>query len=248
MDEGGRSVPGIKVRGGVLFQADVFSQNQMESIAEMPHYQLDLIDKFREADINALYWKIDEGKNKLSANAASLLPLIDRRETLELELKELPVIESKLAGLKETVGTNAELINRAHAEKALRDRESRAVNEATRIITEIADGTKQCSGILESHFDVLFADGLQEGPNGAFFKRVAARLTASAKEFDRNLAAAVTTLQTAEGHLKKDLVALDSSTPEARTRLPEADRKAQGRNGEIERAECSGEAPKRARL
>jgi len=211
IDQDGHSIPGIKVRGGVLFQADVFSQNQMESIAEMPHYQLDLIDKFSEADLAAIHWKIQESRNELEASAAALLPLMERREILEGDLRELPVVESKLSGLKETIGPKADMINKAHAEKALRDREDRAIKEASRVIADVLAGTKQYFGVLSTHFDSLFTEDIQDGPNGAVFKKVAVDLAEAAREFDRHLAAASDSLGAAHSALGKEKSLLDEA-------------------------------------
>jgi ABC-type uncharacterized transport system ATPase subunit len=212
-DQHGHSVPGIKVRGGVLFQADVLSQNQVESIAEMPHYQLELIDRFRGEELSVSYWKIDEARNNLEANAAALLPLIGRKETLEMEIRELPVIEAKLAGLK-TNGTNADAINRAYAEKALRDREDRVVNEAARIIREFAENTQRTSEILVAHFDSLFTDDLRKGPNGTLITKLAQKLCGCAKEVDQHLIAAAEALRGVLSTLEKQ----KASLAEAHTR------------------------------
>ena len=194
-DQDGHSVPGIKVRGGVLFQADVLSQNQIESIAEMPHYQLDLIDKFRSEDLSALFWKIDETRNDLKANAASLVPLIARRDTLEAETGELPVLQTKLAGLKEAEGTTGDAINQAHAQKALRDRENRVIDEAERMLEEQTHDVEETIGSLATCVTSLFTEDLLDGPNGDVLNRMLTLLRESAEECDRHLGAALHVLQ-----------------------------------------------------
>lgn len=233
-DPNGHSVPGIKVRGGMLFQADVFSQNQVENIAEMPNYQLDLLDKFRGEDLSVCYWKIDEARANLESNAAALLPLMTRREALEAEIRELPVIEAKLAGLKQS-GTDAAVINQAHANKSLRDRERRVVEEAARIIRDVAENTKRTSGILVSHFDSLFSEDLRKGPNGALMSKLLERLCASAKQFDHHLDSAAEALLGVLAVLKKETAVLEDAHKKqelAFVKLVEKHKDAMAKSGE----------------
>jgi len=62
-----------------IFPADIYSQNQIESIAETPHYQLDLLDKFQESDLRDVRSQLDETTRKLQSNAAQILPLLSEK-------------------------------------------------------------------------------------------------------------------------------------------------------------------------
>ena len=194
-DSTGRSLPGLRVRGGILFQADILSQNQIEAIAEQPHYQLDLIDKFRREELSDLFWKIDETQKALKANAAALVPLIDRRDTLETETQELPVLQAKLAGLREAEGSTGASLNQAYTEKAMRDKESRVLDEVDRMVGERVRDIEEMLGSLANCVTSLFTPDVLEGPNGEELRRMEALLRETAEEFDRHLGSALHVLQ-----------------------------------------------------
>lgn len=207
-DQSGNSMPGMKVRGGVLFRADILSQNQIESIAEMPHYQLDLIDKFRFCEIHMTNWKISEARNALESNSAALVPLMAHCEVLKAELQELPVVEAKLIELRETAGINAEAINRAHTVKALRDQEQRAVNEAERLLTQITNTLNGILGGTGLQIGSIFTSEIMDGPNEAIFAIISAQLSEATAAYERHLKATIDDLRAGQEALahQKSLV------------------------------------------
>ena len=86
----------VTLKAGSLFSADIFSQNEVESIADRATSQLDLIDNFevqRIADLNA---QIKRARVDLSANASGVTPIENRLAALDEELAELAGVEEKL--------------------------------------------------------------------------------------------------------------------------------------------------------
>ncbi|GAA5141056.1 hypothetical protein GCM10023213_24640 [Prosthecobacter algae] len=195
LDAGGEPLPGVKVRGGRLFQADILSQNQMESIAENPHYQLDLIDKFSDGELVGIDGEISATQGQLESNARELLPLLARQAALVTETKELPSVEAKLKGMQQTAGPNAEAINAGHAHRALREREVMAIDEVRRMCAEAVKSVTSAKNRLGTEIDSLINAEITGGPNGARMQRIAEAMHGAIREFDRLLDEAVIALR-----------------------------------------------------
>ena len=110
----------IQLTTGDLFVADVFSQNEVESIADQPLSQLQLIDNFEAQRIAEFTHRLRKLKIDLSANANATEPLLEKAASLREELKELPAIEERLKGFASASGANSDVINDAHAKKVSR--------------------------------------------------------------------------------------------------------------------------------
>ncbi|MBI2192429.1 MAG: AAA family ATPase [Planctomycetes bacterium] len=117
----------LSLRSGGLFRVDVYSQNEVESIADEAKAQLDLIDNFESERIAAIEQQIRSTKADLAANANNIQPLQSKLDALKEELNQLPGVEEKLEAYGSEGGSDSEAINKAHALKSLRDRETRAV-------------------------------------------------------------------------------------------------------------------------
>lgn len=196
LDESGNSVP-MKVRGAVLFQADFFSQNEMETIAETPHYQLALLDKFEQSSLAELNWKLDETVQKIDANKGRLIPLLTKRDQLELQVKELPGLEEKLKAYVTGKGEEADKINTAHSHKALRDREAKALELSLAAIKERHNEAKALKGALAQDIQETIDDEVLAGPNKTLMSRAVRELSAATADSDAKINEAMVTLVTA---------------------------------------------------
>lgn len=165
LDESGNPLP-VDPMVAQIFRADIYSQNQIESIAESPHYQLDLLDKFEEEDLRIVRREIFETVRQLQANGSAIVPLLVEKGGLEGELAQLDTIREKLKGFSTAEGENADLLNQAHTLKSLRDRETRALGNA---LTEIGKFERSIRGLIGAAHDqvvVFFEEEMQTGPNG----------------------------------------------------------------------------------
>jgi DNA repair ATPase RecN len=166
LDESGNPLP-IDPLVAQIFRADIYSQNQIESIAETPHYQLDLLDKFEEEALREVQAKIAATVRQLETNGSAILPLLSEKGVLESELAQLDTIQEKLKGLTKAGGEDAERLNQAHALKSLRDRETRAMDRAERGLGHFADEIRGLVGTAEDKVLGFFEESMQTGPNGA---------------------------------------------------------------------------------
>jgi len=148
-----------------IFRADIYSQNQIESIAETPHYQLDLLDKFKETELRSVRLKMEETIRKLRGNAAHILPLISEKVQLEGELSQLDAVKEKLKSLAKGDGQDTEEMNRVHAAKGLRDREIKAVDHARAQLADFNSKLETFVGHYGHQALGFFGEDMQTGAN-----------------------------------------------------------------------------------
>ena len=150
-----------------IFRADIYSQNQIESIAETPHYQLDLLDKFKEVELRTVRLDVEETLRNLRGNAAQILPLLSEQAQLEGELTQLPTVQEKLKTLAKGDGQNTEEMNRAHAAKGLRDREIKAIDHARRHLIDFQTKLTSFIGHYGPQAVGFFGEDMKAGVNHA---------------------------------------------------------------------------------
>ena len=170
-----------------LFQADIYSQNELETIAETPHYQLDLLDKFEREALQALGRQINETVRQLDANAAATLPLITKKNEIEGELLELDGIQERLKGLAGHAGGRSEEIERAHVQKTLRDREVRSLDSAEEALQEFAGDLRGLLGTCDVDAKTLFLGDLRSAPNKAILSDLFSELRTGIKSAESAL-------------------------------------------------------------
>jgi DNA repair ATPase RecN len=209
LDASGEPLTGVKVKGGRLFRADILSQNQMESIAENPHYQLDLIDKFSDGELAGIDLKVTSTQDQIEANARALLPLLTRQAALVTETKELPGVEAKLKDMQLSAGPNAEAINSGHAHKSLRERESMALSEVCKVCADTVRTVGGLKNRLGEDVDSLITPEILDGPNGGRMKRVARAMHEAIGNFEKLLDEAVEALRVGGKTLTSERDGLD---------------------------------------
>jgi len=228
------TVTGIQIRGG-LFRLDVFSQNEVETIADDPGSQLGLIDAFESDRLAELEREIDATIRQLQAGAARLKPLRAESDRLAEELKGLPAVEEKLKAFGEEGGQDADEVNRAHALKALRDRESRAVERSKELVDELGTATRSLVGRMDKGIESLGLDELVAGPNGSEFDPLRDEMADAARAVDAAFDRAVERLRDAWGRVTEVEERLDLAHREQEVAfqgLMEQHKEAQGRAGE----------------
>lgn len=194
LDHSGKPV-GLK--GSRLIPIDVYSQNQIESIAETPHYQLDLIDKFAEAELTHIGLALDMLENDVRSNTGQIIPLLQQQSRLAEQIKERPLIEEKLKAFTKSGGEDAAAVNKAHELKALRDRETQATGAVGDAVKVHAQQIKKWKGSLGNELPVIFTSDILRGPNGTLFSESLKKLNSAVAEVDDLLEQAVTRLRAA---------------------------------------------------
>ena len=94
----------ITLRAGGFFTANIFSQNEVESLADRALSQLALLDNFETEAIAALEAKIRQVESRLVANSHEIGPLQAQIAGASEELGTLPGVEEKLKGFSSQAG------------------------------------------------------------------------------------------------------------------------------------------------
>jgi ABC-type lipoprotein export system ATPase subunit len=201
----------VAVTTAQLFSADIYSQNQIENIAETPHYQLDLIDGFEEEKLRETWQRIAGTMQELQANATQIQPLVAEKEGIDAALLQLDLIREKLKGYAAMEGQDAEAINKAHQVKALRDRESKAVRHATDAVQSQSDRIRELMGRVETKALGVFTEDMLSGPNGKPLSEQVAKVRTAIRKSEEALKSAAALLDDAAGELASFKGVLDQA-------------------------------------
>ncbi|MFW5750942.1 MAG: AAA family ATPase, partial [Planctomycetota bacterium] len=224
----------MTVRGG-LFRPDMFSQNEVETIADHSRAQLDLLDSFRMEVIGKLSQEIEATRMELQANAGATKPLRERAQILTDELKNLPAIEERLRAFGDEGGADAKAINQAHGLKAMRDREHRALAGARRLVEEVGQQTRALVGRLESGCSGLGLEEFTDSPNAELLRKVHQQIATAATSIDEGLTWMVESLRGLHGEIHESEAALSVAHKEqevAFQHILEAHEEARGKASE----------------
>ncbi len=187
----------ISLRRGGILHVDVYSQNEIESIADCSSSQLALLDNFETEEIEKVGEEIRSVEHALDTNAGTIGPLQSQIASLADEVAALPSVEEKLKGYADPGGKDVDGIDRAHTLKALRDREKRAVSGIAEFLSEYAAALGEVRGQIKGGARQAFADGVRGGPNAEAINAVRKIVGDCGTEVDAALASCVDLVKTA---------------------------------------------------
>jgi DNA repair exonuclease SbcCD ATPase subunit len=180
----------VNLKSG-LFRADVYGQNAVESIADRPLFQLDLIDSFATQAIQQIASREKQIVSMLAANAHQIIPLEQEVGNIQDELAGLPGVEQKLKEFAGPAGGVTAEVNEAHRLKGLRDRESRLLQRGREQICQLVESLRQIqSGLLRRSGSIIDPE-TAKGPNGDVLKVAGQAFDACNSEVDRLILQAV---------------------------------------------------------
>ena len=161
-----REPTALSVKSFDFFRADIFSQNEVETIADPKRFQRDLIDTFSLAEINDFNQKIADVQHQVRNLARSEEPIQSNLNDCQEGLKQLPMIEDKLKALiGESRDDQAEAVNQAHEAKARRDRETRAMASARQVLQSMKIDVEPLVGRLKNQLNQCLTPVLGTGDN-----------------------------------------------------------------------------------
>ena len=225
----------VTLRRGAIFRADIYSQNEVERIADQATSQLDLIDNFESQRLQELELELQQMRAALEGNASQILPLTSQLAAFREELSTLPNVESQLKAFTAGQDGNGAEINRAHALKGLRDREYRAGVRAQDVLGKFARDLSGLTGRLARDTGTLVDPEQAQGPNGAILRQITTGLASASRDVDGLLTQAQQRLTAAQTELAAGLqrLALAHKQQELEFRgLIEQHQQAQGRAAE----------------
>jgi ABC-type lipoprotein export system ATPase subunit len=199
-----RNPTALSVSGGAFFRADIFSQNEVETIADHGKFQLELIDSFARVEIAQMERASDDLVHQIITHSKQAQPLVARLVGLDEEVKQLPVVEERLKGFVAKGDQSADAINQAHALKALRDRESRMIASSQEFLGTLAADLETMTGRFKHEFFGKFTKELLEGPNGAVMTSLRARLNECAKSVESAIKSAMSAANACSADIWED--------------------------------------------
>ena len=178
---------GSQLKSGSFFAADIYSQNEVEAIADRSSSQLDLIDSFQREPIAHVSQQIQQVRGNLATNATQIAPLQARLAELDENLGTLDDVKAKLQRMSTAQGQDGEAVDQAHQQKALRDRERRALGNTDAFLGRYGTSLQELTGRIEADTRSFFANGVGTGPNAELMEEVRQTLRDCGRKVDAAL-------------------------------------------------------------
>ena len=203
-----RNPTALSVSGGAFFRADIFSQNEVETIADHGKFQLELIDSFARAEIAEMEKASDDLVHQIITHSKQAQPLVTRLAALDQEVKQLPVVEERLKGFVAKGDQSADAINQAHTLKALRDRESRLFDGAQGFLQVLSDELSMFKGRFKTEFGGKFTQEMADGPNKDAVNKLHSHLNGCSKTVDSAIKTALDAIAECSENARTEEVSL----------------------------------------
>lgn len=174
----------LTLKSGSVFRADIFSQNEVERIADRSPSQLVLIDKFQADAISEIDSQLREVEHELTANSSQLLALETKHGKLRDEIATLPEVEEKLKAFAGSGGEDSDAVDQAHSAKAMRDRERRTVDTIDEMLLEYQERIASQKGWVLEEASSQITEEMLAGPNGTMLGALAKHLSTCDRAID----------------------------------------------------------------
>lgn len=182
-----RAPTGLVLHAGSLFRADIYSQNEVESIADRSDSQLGLIDSFDPTTISELTTQAGHLVRDIDGLAKQIAQAQGSVDALKGETQELLSVEEQLKGIAGAGGGDTAQVEKAHQNKALRDRERRSMDRVTAKIASYGKEMKAHLGVLEHEARSSLQADMLVGPNDSIFAAVQEAMRTANQEVDRRI-------------------------------------------------------------
>ncbi|MBI2895544.1 MAG: AAA family ATPase [Deltaproteobacteria bacterium] len=193
----------INIGKDIVFGVDVYSQNQIEDIANDAFFQLQLIDKFIHREVDDLDRQIRETTRALEANAARILESRKAVDDLVEATRELPDVAEKIRGFeKGDEGSGGDLLRREHERKSLRAREVQLVETVRNLYGGGIQHINTVVQDLKQRFEDAFDADMAATPNRELVERIRDAAQTAVETVERHLDAAKGVLTSAQTTLK----------------------------------------------
>ena len=194
VDDKGRPTA-LSLAHGAIFDVDVYSQNEIESIATSPSFQLDLIDRFVDSEVREIEQRLRALSRELQANASDLLTLAAQGQELKEGLSELEVVAEKLKAYQVEGGGEGDKLNEELALKGLRDKELLTLQAVRGHLEDQGQGLAQTGQRAAGRSDGLIPPAVLEGPNRVPFRALEKALKTCAEEVQAHLKQAAAAIE-----------------------------------------------------
>jgi ABC-type lipoprotein export system ATPase subunit len=192
----------IRIGHDMHFGVDIYSQNQIEDIANNDYFQLQLIDKFIQKPLEELERQIRDATSRLDTNGQRILDskkiIGDQTEAT----RELPDITEKIRGFETAEGgAQSEEMRKAHEAKSLREREAKLVESLRTSYQQSAGDLGGVAINVKRRFAEAFGQDFSASPNREVIERTKEDAKIALETMQSNIDAAVSVIRGAEAAL-----------------------------------------------
>jgi len=163
-DEKG-NIKQLDFRRSQVFDAEIYSQNDIENAASDPLDQLRIIDKFREKELGEIAKELSELQRELDSNAAEIFSTKSRLTSLQDDLSEIDGISEKLKALTVDAGEDPEEVSRHGALIQAVEKEKKATGRLISGLGESKHDLDSWLQSLEQLTSTTFSRATLSGPN-----------------------------------------------------------------------------------
>jgi len=162
----------ISLDTGIIFNVEIYSQNEIENIANDSYFQLRLIDKFISEDILEIERDTKAIIRELDQNALEILQLKKDIDTHKELLSELPNITEKLKTYETENGKEVDEIQKEGNLRAIRDKEERCIKDLSNFVDKTTDELKNLNNSLSWQLEECFEEDVFQGENKDLFEKL----------------------------------------------------------------------------
>ena len=155
----------IDLKKAKLFDADIFSQNDIENAASNPLDQLKIIDRFREEELTVLAKEISGLIWDLETNAGEILNTRNNLTSLQDDVSEIEGIGERLKALTIDAGEDPAEVSQHGAQIQAIGREQKVIERLTQGLDESMADLKRWWTSLERISNIAFPPGSLTGPD-----------------------------------------------------------------------------------
>jgi DNA repair exonuclease SbcCD ATPase subunit len=184
-----------------VFHIAAYSQNEIESIADRPNSQLELVDSFKDVEISELTRQIKNVCHEINGLSKRMAQHQADIRSLEEEVKELPALDERLKTMTAS-GASAPEINKANHDKALRDREKYAVKSLEAGYRDIYYKLKALQGTINNLDDSILSHELESGSNAQIFREIKNSIDNASSKYESGIKSAMQAIGEANTELK----------------------------------------------
>jgi ABC-type lipoprotein export system ATPase subunit len=170
-----------------IFRIDMFSQNEIENIADRSMSQLALLETFDQERLSDFNSRIDQLRTALRANATAITPLRKKYTELSERISILPALTEKLKTYEITNTRDAEVLNQSLTQKTIRDREQRLFSDFGNAYERIAGKIETQQDLLQNAISGCLAGDVSSGENFALVEAVYAEIDACNAEVNKTM-------------------------------------------------------------
>lgn len=209
-DAAGKPLKAEVLGSNVLFDAAIFSHNQIEDIAHNPAAQRELIDRLSSQSLQALEARLAQTTSLLRENAQRIVQLQVRIQGATRNLVDLSTWESKLAAATAALGGDAvsPAFKAAAEHKALREQEKAALGRVREAVARLRQILGETVPAQARGLGGLLPDAVLAGPNGPVFAELSRELLRNQRDLEVFLSAPLDRVATCERSLESTTAAL----------------------------------------